>query len=132
MAKVLTPLSWTRGRTDTSDCKACGSVPHASEAISLSGVLYKQELEFDLSSLETSSSARPRPHSRHCSQRSERSLRGRIAHPTWTDPFAKSFLPDGAPSKPTPSSPGCVKTRTLPQRREGPGTRPAYPSVAPR
>src|SRR5258707_14632692 len=80
MAQVLIPLSRRGGRTDISDCKACGSVPSASEASSLSGVLQNQELKLSLSSLETSSSAKPRPRTRHCLLRSERILTGQIAH----------------------------------------------------
>ena len=39
----IDPLSWIGGRTDTSDCKECGSGPIASEVSLLSGVPPTQE-----------------------------------------------------------------------------------------
>jgi ligand-binding sensor domain-containing protein len=67
----IDPLSRIGGRMDTSDYRACGNEPLASEVISRSGVLQNQELKLNLSSLETSSSPRQRACGRHCSQRSE-------------------------------------------------------------
>src|SRR5882724_5850774 len=107
---------------DTSGYRVCENGPPASEAISRSRVLQHQELKSNLWFLEISPSARRLRCSRFCWQRSEPSLRGRIANPTRTDsvhracpsPKLKAHINEGAvlsPGEPGSSAGGYSQPR---------------------